>query len=74
MGHCRLKEIADTSIKLHSAGRFIIQWPGDFNQPVVDVVFFSDSPEVIMPDTVERFLEVVKELVLMFQMLFHQQP
>ena len=26
-------------------------------QPVVDVVFFYDTPKAIIPDTIERFLE-----------------
>ena len=44
----------------------------DFNK-LVDVVFFSDSPDTIMSDTIERFLgvdEITKELLLMFQSPF----
>ena len=38
-------------------------------QPVVDVVFFDDLPEAIMPDTIKLFLEVdeiLKEFFLIF--------
>ena len=59
---------------LSHTSRFIVQRLDDLDQPVVNVVFFS--PEAFMPDTIERFLEVEEimiELLLMFQVLFHQQ-
>ena len=54
-----------------------MQRPDDFHQPFVDVVLFYDPPEAIMPDTMECFVEVdkiMKEVLRMFKVLFHQQP
>ena len=68
---CRWKEISNAAILYHSAGRLIVQRPDDFNKLVVDVVFFWDSPEAFVSDTIERFLEVddiMKEFLLMFHL------
>ena len=43
---------------------------------VVSVVFFSDSAEPFVPGTIECVLEVdeiMMELLLMFEVLFHQE-
>ena len=48
----------------------------DINQTVVNVVFFKDLPEAIMPGTIECFIEVIettKDLLRVFQIFFHQQ-
>ena len=41
------------------------------------VVLFYDLPEALVPDTIQRFIEVdgiMIELPLVSQVLFHQQP
>ena len=46
---------------------FIIQRPGYFNQPVVDVCILVRLVEAVMPHRIERFLavnEITKELLL----------
>ena len=48
-----------------------------FHLEAVNVAFFWDSAEAIMPDTIKRFLEVnefMKVFFLMFQVLLHQLP
>ena len=49
-----------------------MQWPDDFNQLIVDVVFFLESPEAIMTDTIECFLEVADIMIKCNYMLLNE--